>query len=109
MKILKLLAESNIFEGVTLKKGLNVITDKTYKLLIQNKQFNDFLNKKVIKDITPVQKAVEVVKKVTNKVTDITDDIENMSYKDLCSLAKSKNIKANGVKKDELIKLLKGE
>ena len=96
MKELISTLENNIFSGVLIKKGKNLIEDAVYNKLIKNKQFIKFLEKKHIN--------LAGKSKETNdtKETDFT----TLSYDDLKKYVKENNIEVKSMKKEDILAAL---
>ena len=103
MKTITSFLEKNIFNGITIKKGLNNLTDSQLKKAMQNKAFAAFVDRGLIREITaktPDEKRV---------VSEVKFDFDSMSYADLKKYVTENNIEVTSLKKADILKALKGE
>lgn len=103
MKILISLLENNIFCGVLIKKGFNNLTDAQYQKASESMAFLDAVKRKLIyeyKAKTPDE---------TKVIADVKPDFDTMSYADLKKYVAANGIKTDSMKKNDLLKALKGE
>lgn len=103
MKTITSFLEKNIFNGITIKKGLNNLTDSQLKKAMQNKAFAAFVDRDLIREITaktPDEKRV---------VSEAKFDFNSMSYTDLKKYVIENNIEVSSMKKADILKALKGE
>lgn len=93
--------ENNIFDGVLIKKGYNIIENNVYfNVLEKNPTFTSFKAKGFIKDIAG---ECEVKKECK---TEEKPDFASMSYADLKKYVKDNNIEVESMKKDDIYKAL---
>ena len=98
MKELISTLENNIFSGVLIKKGKNLIEDAVYNKLIKNKQFIKFLEKKHIN--------LAGKSKETNETKETETDFTTLSYDDLKKYVKENNIEVKSMKKEDILAAL---
>ena len=92
--------ENNLFSGILLKKGKNIITESVYKTLKSDKHFARFLAKGFIKTVSE-KKEDKQDKQAVN--VDLTD------YNELKRYVVENGIKTASIKKEDLLKAVKGE
>ena len=103
MKTITSFLEKNIFNGITIKKGLNNLTDSQFKKAMQNKAFAAFVDRGLIREITaktPDEKRV---------VASVKPDFDTMAYAELKKYVIKNNIEVASMKKADILKALKGE
>lgn len=103
MKELISTLENNIFSGVLIKKGKNLIEDAVYNKLTKNKQFIKFLEKKHI-NLAAVSAKTTDKKETDTKETET--DFTTLSYDDLKKYVKENNIEVKSMKKEDILAAL---
>lgn len=103
MKKIFSMLEDNIFSGILVKKGLNNLSDKQYKVLISSRHFQAACTKGFIGQITPVSPEVK------KAVLAIMPDFDTMSYNELKKYVKENNIEVPSMRKADILKTLKGK
>lgn len=98
--------EDNLFSGVLVKKGLNIIKDDIYRRLCGSKQFKQFCEGKYI-EVTEAENGA--AQGDTKDIKD-TKDFGSMSYSELKAYVLENNIKVKSLKKADILEALtKGE
>jgi len=92
--------ESNLFDGVLVKKGLNYIDEAIYKKLSKNKVFNKFCELGYIAGVA-ISKVKEVKQEIKNR-----PDFASMSYQELKKYVKEHNIKVKSQSKADILEAL---
>lgn len=103
MKTIISTLEDNIFSGILVKKGLNNLSDKKYKVLTSSRHFQAACAKGFIRQIIPVSPEVK------KAVSAIMLDFDTMSYDELKKYVKENNIEVPSMKKADILKTLKGK
>ncbi len=103
MKTITSFLEKNIFNGITIKKGLNNLTNSQFEKAMQDAAFATFVDRGLIREIaakTPDEKRV---------VASIKPDFDTMAYTELKKYVTENNIEVISMKKADILKALKGE
>ena len=104
MKTVYSALENNIFSGVLLKKGKNIISDRAYNTLLLNVDFCTFIGLGYIKvkgaDFTKVKQTV---------TESVTPDFDSMTYAQLKKHVTDNCIEVKSMKKADILEVLKGE
>ena len=97
MKTIISMMEDNIFSGILVKKGLNNLSDKKYKVLTSNRHFQAAYAKGFIRQIISVSAKTE---KPTGAVN---PDFNTMPYAELKKYVKENDIKAASQSKADIL------
>lgn len=101
MKTITSFLEKNIFNGITIKKGLNNLTNSQFEKAMQDAAFATFVDRGLIREIaakTPDEKRV---------VASIKPDFDTMAYAELKKYVKANDIKAASQSKADLLAAIK--
>lgn len=102
MKTIVSMLEDNIFSGILVKKGINNLSDKQYKVLTSSRHFEAACAKGFIMQFTPVSPEVK------KAVSAIIPDFDTMSYNELKKYVKENNIEVPSMKKADILKAVAG-
>ena len=104
MKTVYSALENNMFSGILLKKGKNIISDREYNTLLLNVDFCTFIALGYIKvkgaDFTKVKQAV---------TESVTPDFDSMTYAQLKKYVIDNNIQVKSMKKADILESLEGK
>ena len=85
--------ENNKFSNIVVKKGLNLVNGKDFKILSKDVQFKSFVEKGYIRILLKTKK--------TEK-----PDFNSMNYNELKKYVKENNIEVPSLKKDDILNIL---
>ena len=103
MKTITSFLEKNIFNGITIKKGLNKLTNSQFEKAMKDKAFIAFLDRGLIREIAVKTQDEKRV------ISEIKPDFDTMSYAELKKYVTENNIEVISMKKADILKVLKGE
>lgn len=105
--------EANIFDGVLIKKGINILSESEAEIIFNNYTVKDLLKKGYLRviDLKDVKakeekKTEQKTKQKEEKKDDKKPDFASMDYNDLKKYVKENNIQVESLKKEDILKAL---